>query len=108
MNEDRLDRYADLIVRVGANVQPGQTVYLVAEVSHLEVARAIAEKAYQAGALRVIPMYRDDHVRLAALRHAPLEGLTTATDWELARVRALDDAGVAPHNPHRGGRSSSL
>ncbi len=95
MNEDRLDRYADLIVRVGANVQPGQTVYLVAEVSHLEVARAVAEKAYQAGALRVIPMYRDDHVRLAALRHASLEGLTTATDWELARVRALDDAGVA-------------
>jgi aminopeptidase len=95
MNEDRLDRYADLIVRVGANVQPGQTVYLVAEVSHLEVARAVAEKAYQAGALRVIPMYRDDHVRLSALRHAPLEGLTKATDWELARVRALDDAGVA-------------
>jgi aminopeptidase len=95
MTADRLDRYADLIVRVGANVQPGQTVYLVAEVSHLEVARAISEKTYQAGALRVIPLFRDDHIRLSALRHAPLEGLTQATDWELARVRALDDAGAA-------------
>ena len=95
MNLDRLERYADLIVRVGANVQPGQTVYLVADVAHLEVARAVAEKSYQAGALRVIPLYRDDHIRLSALRHAPMEGLTTATDWELARTRSLDDPGVA-------------
>jgi aminopeptidase len=91
----RIERYADLIVRVGANVQPGQTVYLAADVAHLEVARAIAEKAYEVGALRVIPEFRDDRVRLSALRHAPLEGLTTATDWEWARVRALDDASVA-------------
>jgi aminopeptidase len=95
MNSDRLERYADLIVRVGANVQPGQTVYLVAEVSHLDVARAVAEKAYQAGALRVIPMYRDDHIRLSALRYGPLEGLTTAADWEFVRARSLDDPGVA-------------
>ena len=95
MNEDRLDRYADLIVRVGANVQPAQTVYLVAEVSHLEVARAIAEKAYQAGALRVIPMYRDDHVRLSALRHAPLEGSDDGDGLGTGAVRALDDPGVA-------------
>ncbi len=95
VSSDRIERYADLIVQVGANVQPGQTVYLAADVAHLEVARAIAEKAYQVGALRVIPEFRDDRVRLSALRHAPLEGLTTATDWEWARVRALDDASVA-------------
>jgi len=94
MTTDRLGRYADLIVRVGANVQPGQIVYLVAEVSHVEVARAVAEKAYEAGALRVIPMYRDDQIRLSALRHAALEGLTNSTEWELARARALDDTGA--------------
>ena len=59
------------------------------------MARAVAEKAYQAGALRVVPLYRDDHIRLSALRHAPMEGLTAAADWELARTRSLDDPGVA-------------
>jgi aminopeptidase len=92
---DRLERYAELIVRVGANVQPGQTVYLVAEIAHADVARAIAEKAYEAGALRVIPLYRDDRVRLAALRHAPEEGLSAYTEWEMAMARALDDTGCA-------------
>lgn len=92
---DRLERYADLVVRVGANVQPGQTVYLIADVEHLVVARAVAEKAYEAGAFRVIPHYRDDHVRLSALRHAPDEGLTTAAEWEFARARAMDDTSVA-------------
>jgi aminopeptidase len=92
---ERLERYADIVVRVGANVQPGQTVYLVADVEHLEVARAVAEKAYEAGALRVVPTYRDDHVRLAALRHGPHEGLVTAAEWEFARARALDDSSAA-------------
>ena len=92
---DRLERYAELIVRVGANVQAGQTVYIVAEIAHVEVARAVAEKAYEAGALRVVLLYRDDHVRLAALRHAPSEGLTAFSDWEMALARGLDDTSVA-------------
>lgn len=92
---DLLEHYAELIVRVGANVQPGQTVYLVAEIAHAEVARAVAEKAYEAGALRVVPLYRDDHVRLTALRLAPDEGLTAFSDWEMALARGFDDPGVA-------------
>jgi aminopeptidase len=91
MTADRASGYAELIVRVGANVQPGQTVYLMADIAHLEVARLIAEKAYEAGALRVIPFYRDDHVRLSALRHAPEEGLTSYTEWELQMARGLND-----------------
>src|SRR5205814_1796675 len=31
---DRLSSYADLIVRVGANVQPGQTVFVLGLVEH--------------------------------------------------------------------------
>src|SRR5438445_824607 len=91
MDTKLLENYAELIVRVGANVQPGQTVYVSADVAHLDVARAVAEKAYEADALRVIMEYRDDIVRLAALRRGPLEGLSDFKDWEMARARALDD-----------------
>lgn len=95
MLEQRIERYADLVVRVGANVQPGQTVYIVAEIAHREIARVLADKAYEAGAFRVIPMYRDDHLRLSALSHGPIEGLSSNTDWELARIREFDDERVA-------------
>jgi aminopeptidase len=95
MDETRLERYAEVVVRVGANVQPGQTVYVVADVAHVEVVRAVAEQAYRAGALRVVVDYGDARVRLAALRHGPLEGLTASSDWELAKMRSLDDPGAA-------------
>ena len=37
-----LDRYADLIVQVGANVQPGQDVVAMGWVEHAPLVRAIA------------------------------------------------------------------
>ena len=45
----RIDRYAELVVRVGAAVRPGSTVYLTAEVEHLPLVRAITAQAYLAG-----------------------------------------------------------
>ena len=49
-DNDRLDRFAELVVRVGANVQPGSGVLLGTDIAHLEIARAVVEHAYAAGA----------------------------------------------------------
>ncbi|HET6965387.1 MAG TPA: aminopeptidase [Acidimicrobiales bacterium] len=95
MGTERMERYAELIVRVGANVQPGQTVYVFADVAHLDVVRAIADSAYLAGAFRVVPVLSDDRIRLSAVRHAPMESLSAAAEWELTRVRGFDDESVA-------------
>jgi leucyl aminopeptidase (aminopeptidase T) len=38
---DRLQRYAELVVRVGANVQHGQDVVVNCLVEHVEIARAV-------------------------------------------------------------------
>src|SRR5829696_1765130 len=48
--EDLQARYAELVVRVGVNVQPGQEVLIRGLVEHAPVARAIARQAYLAGA----------------------------------------------------------
>ncbi len=88
---DRVDRYAELIVRVGANVQPGQLVMVGALVEHAELARAVVEQAYLAGASRVVVDYDDDHVRRSTLRHAPEQTLTTATPWRYEQVRQLGE-----------------
>jgi aminopeptidase len=44
-HEQRLKRYAELAVRVGANVQPGQLVDVIANVEHAPVARAVTSAA---------------------------------------------------------------
>ena len=46
--DERLERYADLVVRVGANVQAGQEVVLLHQVEHLPTARAVARAAFRA------------------------------------------------------------
>ncbi len=74
-SEERLDRFADLVVRVGANVQPAQDVVLVYLVEHTAIARAVARAALAAGARRVLPLVTDLHLRKAAIELGPEEEL---------------------------------
>ena len=87
---DRIDRYADLIVRVGANVQPGQTLFVNAGPEHLELVRAIARSAYRAEAGYVDVRYADAHVRRAMIELGPDEALTASPSWLVERAAALD------------------
>ena len=83
--EERLERYADLVVQVGANVQPGQEVVLMYQIEHLGVARAVARAALRAGARRVVPYVTDLHLRKAAIELGPAEELGVSPphllDW---------------------------
>ena len=90
----RLSSYADLIVRVGANVQPGQQVFVDSAIEHAELVRAIARSAYEAGAAYVDVRYIDPHVRKALIDLAPDETLTATPAWLLERVEALADGGA--------------
>ena len=87
---DRLSAYADLIVRVGANVQAGQTVFVNALVDHLPLVRAITESAYGAGARYVDTTYIDMHVRRSFIAHAPDDELSATRPWQLERVRGYE------------------
>ena len=69
--ESNLARYAELIVRVGANVQPGQIVFVNGLVEHAPLVRAVAESAYAAGARYVDVRYGDQHVRKAFITQSP-------------------------------------
>src|SRR3954452_22888087 len=91
---DRLHRYADLIVRVGADVQPGQTVFVLASPEHAELVRALAHSSYDAGAVYVDVLYGDPHVRRAMIEKADEEILTYSPSWLVERNRAAADGGA--------------
>jgi aminopeptidase len=77
----RLDAYADLSVRVGANVQPGQEVFVLSLVEHVPLARALARSSYRAGASYVHVLYRDEHVRRSMIELGGDEALTHSPGW---------------------------
>ena len=91
----RAARYAELVVRVGANVQPGQLVDVVARVEHAEIARAVTRAAYEAGARYVDVYYSDQHLRRALIEGAPDDVLSWTPPWLMKRARAVGDERAA-------------
>lgn len=81
MGDERVRRYAELAVRVGANVQPGQDVYLWCQVEHASLAREIVDVAYEVGAGFAHTMYFDPHNKLSRLVHADGSTLEFVPDW---------------------------
>lgn len=93
--DQRLERYAQLVVQVGLNLQPGQILGINALVEHAPFARAITRAAYAAGARYVDVLYTDQHVRRAHIELADSELLGYSPPWLVTRLRDLGEAGGA-------------
>ena len=92
MDQELLTRYADLVVSVGANVQPGQIVWVVAEPSAAPFVRLVAAAAYERGARFVDPWYFDPYVKRIRLEHADPDTLDWVPTWYGERLLALGES----------------
>jgi aminopeptidase len=93
--DQRLERYAQLAVRVGLNLQPGQVLGINALIEHAPLVRAIAREAYAAGARYVDVFYNDQHVRRAHIELAADAELGHSPAWLVGRLRNLGEVGGA-------------
>ena len=66
-------RYAELILRVGVNLEEGQVLRIRAQPEQAGFVRALAEAAYAAGAAYVYPDFFDNGVKAVRLRHQDAE-----------------------------------
>lgn len=92
---ERLKRYAELVVKVGANVQPGQIVEVFGFVEHAALVREVTRAAYRAGARWVDVAYADAHTRRAGIELGPDETLGWTPPWQLERARMFSDERAA-------------
>jgi aminopeptidase len=93
--DSRLQKYAQLVVRTGVNLQPGQTLLVEAGVEQTALARAITDDAYAAGAAYVDVLYRDPWLRRSLIEHGPDEALELSPGWMTERVRRAAADGAA-------------
>jgi aminopeptidase len=93
--ENLLERYAELVVRVGANVQAGQDVAIHAYVEHAPFARALAEAAYEAGARYVTALYADQYVKRQLIMHGDDQTIEWSAPWDLERLEHFARVGGA-------------
>jgi aminopeptidase len=92
---DYVRSLAELLVRFGANVQPGQIVALSSEPGKEPLARAVAEAAYKAGARFVDLQVFDVHFKRARALYADPKTLGFVPPWYGQRMLALGDARAA-------------
>lgn len=83
-----LELYADLAVRIGVNLRPGQRLLITGPLANggaslhaAPLARHIAAAAYKAGASLVEVMWGDEELQLARFRHASTESLDQFSAW---------------------------
>jgi len=87
--EQKLEKYAEVIVKVGLNIQPGQRLVIGppmwgtfgTELEFAPLVRLIATKAYQVGARLVDVLWRDDQLQLIRLGHAPRDSFEEFPTW---------------------------
>lgn len=77
----KLDRLAEVAIRVGLRLQPGQDLLLTAPSVALPLVRKIAEHAYKAGAGIVTPFLSDEEITLARYRYGHNESFDRAAGW---------------------------
>ncbi|MFZ3582295.1 aminopeptidase [Loktanella sp. DJP18] len=81
LDVDKLDRLAEVAVRTGVNLQPGQDLIITANMSALPLVQRIAVHAYRAGAGLVVPFFTDDAITLARYENAGDHSFDRAPGW---------------------------
>ncbi|MBR3242058.1 MAG: aminopeptidase [Parasporobacterium sp.] len=89
MSENLLKKYAELIVRTGANVQPGQIVQLTIAVEQHEFAALIIEECYKAGAKKVNVNWMSDVQNRLDFLYAEQEVLSKVLPWEEEKLKQM-------------------
>ena len=85
MKKTLLRQYARLIVRMGVNIQKGQTLMVSAGLDQPEFVQMVVEEAYKAKAKEVIVDWNYQPLTKVHVRYQTLKTMGTVKEWEKAR-----------------------
>jgi len=80
-HDERLDRLAEVAIRVGLQLRAGQELVMTAPIDALPLVRRITAHAYKAGASLVTTLFSDDEATLSRFRFAPDGSFDKASNW---------------------------
>ncbi|HEL0622532.1 TPA: aminopeptidase [Streptococcus equi subsp. zooepidemicus] len=89
--DDYLEKYANLLIKKGVNIQKGHTLLISIAVEHHKLARLLTKKAYEAGAAEVLVDYNDDQITREKLLKADEDRLLQVPDYVVEQSHYLLD-----------------
>ena len=91
---DQLDLYADLLVKKGAAVRPGQELVVECPVERADFARRVVEAGYRAGAGRVTVIWDDDAISRLTYENVDVDWFRHTPSWKVEQLNSLAEAGA--------------
>jgi aminopeptidase len=79
--EKQLQSYANLVIRVGLNLQKGQRLFIRSILEGADFTRLVVDAAYKAGARHVDVFWADDAILLSRFKHAPKDSFGFVPEW---------------------------
>lgn len=93
--EQKLDRLAEVAIRSGLGLAPGQELVMTASVEALPLARLITKHAYKAGASLVTTLFTDEESGLLRYRYGAEATFDKAAGWLYEGMAAAYRSGAA-------------
>ncbi|TLS37201.1 aminopeptidase [Pseudalkalibacillus caeni] len=87
--EGKLNRYAEIVVKIGLNIQEGQHLVISSPIEAAEFTRKVMKQAYQNGARRVTVDWNDSQTSRINLEEAPEETLKEVPKWTIEKFKDL-------------------
>jgi len=91
----KLEKYAELIIKSGCNLQPGQELLLSASTDTCEFARIVTAEAYKQGASRVTVIFSDEEVSRLHFEHCALEIFEKYPAWQALLTNSMAEIKAA-------------
>jgi aminopeptidase len=88
--EEKLEQYAELVVKVGLNIQRGQRLFINSPIESAEFTRKVVKKAYENGCRQVFTNWSDTETNRIHLTNADEEVLKDyLPQWEIEKYNSL-------------------
>ncbi|QQE77414.1 aminopeptidase [Alicyclobacillus sp. SO9] len=94
-SKEQLEKYADILIRIGLHVQPEQPVSIDSPIESAEFARLLMNKAYEAGASTVDIEWVDPLAHKIRLQKETDKNLVKVPNWIIQRAQELIDNNAA-------------
>lgn len=89
------EKYAELALRTGVNLQKGQALMINSSIEGVEFTRIVVRKAYELGAKTVLINWQDDEISLLKYQNESEEVLTDVPQWQVDKYMSFAKDGGA-------------
>ena len=92
--DKKLEKFAEVIIKIGANVQKGQKVWINCTTDSLPLVYKVTEKAYKAGACDVNIKLTDDKLSRMHAEYKSTEEYSNIPEWTVDEINDYLDNNV--------------